>query len=297
VNGREQAFMFKCEQDELCGILHYPLLLPEQDQVAKRGILVVVGGPQYRVGSHRQFVLLARFLADQGIPVMRFDYRGIGDSKAKPRTFESIDIDIHCAIDTFLEKMSGMNEVVIWGLCDAASAASFYAPNDPRVTGLVLLNPWVRTEAGIAKAYLKHYYLARLVDRSFWRKLIHGEFEFILSIKSLMSMIASSLGLKIHGTSDEVRHEVGPALMSGSLPERMLAGLKAYRGRVLFILSGDDLTADEFRDVVNSSEQWQSFLREPHVDQYELAEANHTFSRRVWRDRVAGLTSDWLNSW
>ena len=31
-----------------------------------RGVLIVVGGPQYRVGSHRQFALLANHLAGQG---------------------------------------------------------------------------------------------------------------------------------------------------------------------------------------------------------------------------------------
>jgi len=46
---------------------------------ADTGVLIVVGGPQYRVGSHRQFVMLARFLADHGVPCMRFDYRGMGD--------------------------------------------------------------------------------------------------------------------------------------------------------------------------------------------------------------------------
>ncbi|HBZ05431.1 MAG TPA: hydrolase 1, exosortase A system-associated, partial [Massilia sp.] len=31
-----------------------------------RGVLIVVGGPQYRAGSHRQFTLLARDLAAAG---------------------------------------------------------------------------------------------------------------------------------------------------------------------------------------------------------------------------------------
>jgi alpha/beta superfamily hydrolase len=52
-------------------------------------VLVIVGGPQYRAGSHRQFTLLARSLAEQGFAVLRFDYRGMGDSTGAMRDQQS----------------------------------------------------------------------------------------------------------------------------------------------------------------------------------------------------------------
>ncbi|WP_229425323.1 hydrolase 1, exosortase A system-associated [Massilia sp. Se16.2.3] len=104
-------------------------------------MLVVVGGPQYRAGSHRQFTLLARDLADAGIPALRFDYRGMGDSEGDLQTFEHVEDDLRAAIDRFFLEVPGMREVVLWGLCDGASAAAMYAPQDARVSGLVLLNP------------------------------------------------------------------------------------------------------------------------------------------------------------
>src|SRR5690606_34644237 len=106
------------------------------------GVLIIVGGPQYRVGSHRQFVLLARYLAERGIPVMRFDYRGMGDSDGDMRTFEHVGKDLGSDIDYFFSECSFLKDIVIWGLCDAASAALFYAHQDRRISGLVLLNPW-----------------------------------------------------------------------------------------------------------------------------------------------------------
>jgi LmbE family N-acetylglucosaminyl deacetylase len=84
----ESAIAFGCEAETLFGVLHRPV------QPGTRGVVIVVGGPQTRVGSHRQFVLLARALAAAGVAALRFDYRGMGDSSGSVRDFTTIDADI-----------------------------------------------------------------------------------------------------------------------------------------------------------------------------------------------------------
>jgi exosortase A-associated hydrolase 1 len=180
----EKALVFSCGGEWLVGVATLPI------QPGPRGVLVVVGGPQYRAGSHRQFTLLARALAEQGIPVMRFDYRGMGDSGGAPRSFEDIETDLRCALDQFMDCVPGMREVVLWGLCDGASAAAMYAAGDPRVAGLVLLNPWVRTEEGLAKATLKHYYRQRLFEPALWKKFLRGRFDLRAAVGSLREQLA-----------------------------------------------------------------------------------------------------------
>lgn len=90
------------------------------------GVLIIVGGPQYRVGSHRQFVLLSRRLAGEGYPAMRFDYRGMGDAGGAMRSFEDVRADIGAAIEAFQRAVPSLRRIVLWGLCDAASAALLY---------------------------------------------------------------------------------------------------------------------------------------------------------------------------
>lgn len=259
----------------------------------RRGVLVVVGGPQYRVGSHRQFVLLARALAQDGVAVLRFDYRGMGDSEGELRGFESIDMDMRAAIDVFLLHVPALREVVVWGLCDAAAAVILHAPADPRVVGLVLLNPWVHTEQGAARAYLSGYYAARLVDPNLWRKIGRGEFQWRTAFRSFSLLVRRSLSLDRARNVTAVADQ--PALES--LPQRLYDALQRFRGRVLLILSGDDLTAREFKDMVAGSRPWRRLLREKRVVRRDIAEANHTFARRAWRDQVARWTSDWVRSW
>ncbi|MDD5330482.1 MAG: hydrolase 1, exosortase A system-associated [Sulfuricella sp.] len=280
----ERAIAFPCHDAWLYGILSVP------ERAISRGVLIVVGGPQYRAGSHRQFTLLARHLAAHGIAAMRFDYRGMGDSEGDARTFEEVNDDLRHAIDRFFAEVPALREVAIWGLCDAASAALFYAPQDRRVTGLALLNPWIRTEAGIARATLKHYYLARLFEPELWRKIRRGRFDYAAAARSLAALAGKALPRSMRAAPAESR---GPA----PLPERMFDGLNRFTGRTLLIMSGNDLTAREFSDLTGASPKWRKLLASPGVTRHDLPEANHTFSRREWRDQVADWTCQWAKSW
>lgn len=292
----EQTLGFPCHGSQLYGILSLPV------EPAAKGLLIVVGGPQYRVGSHRQFVLLARDLAAHGVPVLRFDHRGMGDSEGDTRTFEDTGDDLRCAIDKFFEEVPSLNGLVIWGLCDAASAALFYAHRDRRVTGLVLLNPWVRTDQGAAQAYLKHYYLERIFAPEFWRKIRKGRFNYFEAFRSLSKIITEALAgkkkiassIKEPAPEDSTEENSCPL---ASLPERMVEGLNRFNGKLLLIISGKDLTAQEFLDLVKRSREWQKLLASPQVSRLDLPEANHTFSRREWRDQVAVSTREWVRSW
>jgi uncharacterized protein len=77
----------------------------------------------------------------------------------------------------------------------------------------------------------------------------------------------------------------------------MQDGLRRFRGRVLLILSGNDFTAQEFKDLVAASRGWRRLLESARVTRRDLPGANHTFSRREWRDQVARWTESWVNSW
>ena len=258
-------------------------------QGARRGIVIVVGGPQVRTGSHRQFVLLARDWARAGIPVLRFDCRGKGDSSGDFIDFEHLDDDIAGAIDTLVERCPGLEEVFLWGLCDGASAILMYAWRDPRVSGVAILNPWVRTEDGIARAYLKHYYLRKMLRLAFWKNLLSGGINVGSSLAALFAMVRSA------GEGDHAPGEADhPVSAQPPFPDRMATGLERFSGRVLVILSGNDLTAKEFLDCLARSALWRRLIGADNVVRHDLDAADHTFSRRAWRDRVAEWTLDWV---
>ncbi len=308
---QERAVRFQVGDAALLGILH------AGNPEAAHGVLVLVGGPQYRVGSHRQFLLLARRLAGAGIPVLRFDYRGMGDSEGTARNFEGVGADILAAVDCLHAQVPSLRSVTLWGLCDGASAALIHAWQDPRVSGLILLNPWVRTQEGLAKAYLKRYYLRRLLSLDFWEGLLRGRVNPVASLGSLLSMVIRVIGTK-RGTDTEriigtdprtgtkqdtgtersaaAPHSPAQSRAPGLLPERMADGWKRFKGPIQLILSGDDLTAAEFRDTAGTNPAWRGLLEEPRLTVHELPEANHTFSRSEWRVQVEDWNLEWLQA-
>ncbi|MGI4849782.1 MAG: hydrolase 1, exosortase A system-associated [Janthinobacterium lividum] len=302
----EKAIGFACGGHNLYGILSLPL------QPVRRGVVMIVGGPQYRAGSHRQFTLLARHLASAGVPVLRFDYRGMGDSDGDQHDFEQVDSDVRAAIDLFMLAAPGLQEIVLWGLCDAASAAVFYAHQDARVKGLVLLNPWVRTKAGIARATLKHYYVRRLLQPAFWKKLFAGGLDLRASLASLATLLRASSAAATAAPEDK-RHPdeaANPAVLGDvpvagnrlplngglDLPARLYRDLSRFDGAVLLICSAADLTAREFTDLAGSSPEWRRLMAQPRMTKHTLAGADHTFSSSAWRDEVALWTGTWLAS-
>ncbi|MGH8179158.1 MAG: hydrolase 1, exosortase A system-associated [Steroidobacter sp.] len=271
----EVPVVFECAGEQLLAVMHHA--------GARVGVLVVVGGPQYRVGSHRQFVLMSRALAQAGYSVFRFDYRGMGDSDGAPRNFEAISEDIRVAIDAFVKQAPQLQGVVLWGLCDAASACLMYASTDTRVRAAIIANPWVHTEAGAATAYIKHYYGRRLLQRSFWAKVVKGDFKVGESIADFARKLARA--------STGARSAAQPAQ---SFIERMRAGLQRFTGPVLVLMSENDLTAQEFRGLCCSNTAWAKLLARKDCEVAELDGADHTFSSREALDRVTRRCVEWL---
>lgn len=283
----ERAVQIRVGADCTLGILH-----DTSPRATDLGIVVIVGGPQYRVGSHRQFTLLARDLAAHGIPVLRFDYRGMGDSGGETRTFEAIAEDIAAAIDAFTGIATGVRRVVLWGLCDGASAALMYAPSDTRVAGLVLLNPWVRTEVGLARSHLWTYYPRRLLSRRFWRKLLRRPAALAESAAGLADTLRRSQARAASGADGGGgRSEEGEHFLV-----RMREAAERFRGPVKVLLSGNDITAGEFRALLKSEVRWRRAFARRGTSIGELPEANHTFSSAEWRNWVARESREFVRA-
>lgn len=278
----EHAITFNCKGELLVGVVAQPAAV---NSVADTGVVIVVGGPQFRVGSHRQFVHLARHIASAGYPVLRFDVRGMGDSAGAMRGFESLNDDVDAAIDAFLRFAPQVKRVVLWGLCDGASAALLHCSESTasRVAGICLLNPWARSETSLAVTRVKHYYLRRLREPAFWSKLFHGKIGRDAA-KSLLGNLQGAM--RRPGLAKRTGH--------ASFQDRMAAGWSRFRGPLLLMLSDRDHTAQEFVEYTRASASWQGLLERPTVDRRVLIDADHTLSSVAARTQAEQATLEWM---
>lgn len=289
MNHNERPTLFDCDAQPCVAVLSLPLQTPQPPHT---GLLLVVGGPQYRVGSHRLFVKVARHVAGLGTPVMRFDYRGMGDAWGEMRDFQGVETDLGCAIDAFFKEVPGLQHVILWGLCDGASAACFHAPHDPRVAGLILVNPWVHTEEGAAKTQLRHYYGKRLMSGAFWLKLLQGRVSIASSLLRLAQTVKQAVASRILA-----RRSAGPERGNPDklpLPQRMAACLQGSGAPVAIALSGNDNVAREFEEQALPLSPWKSLLKKQVIEVVHLSGADHTLTSPEGLQHLLDHTARWV---
>jgi pimeloyl-ACP methyl ester carboxylesterase len=130
------------EGGRLFGILTLPSTLPRNALQELPVFVFLSAGLLHRVGPFRLHVRLARELAQLGFPSLRVDLAGTGDSPQRPglTNQQSVAADFEEIVGV-LDSRLGCLRLVLAGLCSGADNAMRLAINEPRVVGMVLLDP------------------------------------------------------------------------------------------------------------------------------------------------------------
>jgi exosortase A-associated hydrolase 1 len=202
---------FSCEGAMLGGTL--------DSADGRTGVIIVTGGTQTRIGSHRMFERLALELAAEGYPCFRFDRRGVGDSEGEDPDYRGSGQDLAAAVAAFRASCPALEQVVGFGLCDGATALALFGAQ-AGVDRIVLANPWlVEAEAGAPPpAAIKRHYRDQLMSLEGWKKLLGGSVSYKKLLKGLMKVAAPApVGLA---------GEVAAALRDHALPVDLLLARK-----------------------------------------------------------------------
>ncbi len=153
------------------------------------GLLMVTGGTQTRIGSHRMAERLAATLAAAGHPCFRFDRRGVGDSEGSDPGFQGSAPDLEAAAASFRAECPGLEMIVGFGLCDGATALALFG-QETGLDALILANPWFveAEENAPAAPAVRRYYSDRLTSREGWRRLLTGNVSFGKALRSLAGL-------------------------------------------------------------------------------------------------------------
>lgn len=154
------------EQAPMSGILTDP---PRAVGNTGTGVLLLNAGVLHRVGANRLNVTVARSLAALGLPALRFDASGIGESPPRgPRNspHRAEVADTLEALD-FLIKSSNVERVVLVGLCSGAETALLAAAADRRVAGVVAIEGY----AYPTRQFWIRRYGSRMLRPGAWKRV------------------------------------------------------------------------------------------------------------------------------
>jgi exosortase A-associated hydrolase 1 len=175
------------------------------------GVLMVTGGSQTRVGSHRMYERLSKALSENGFSSFRFDRRGVGDSAGEDPGFKRSAADLAAAANAFRKQAPEVTRFIGFGLCDGASALALFG-KAAGLDGLILVNPWLveANEDAPAPAAVRAHYAKRLTSREGWKKLLSGAVDWRKLFKGLRSLSSRNAPSPLAG-------ETAAALRSGGL--------------------------------------------------------------------------------
>lgn len=126
-----------------------------------------------RSGPHRMNVHLARHFARMGIPSIRFDMSGLGDSRRATSALPVVQqwvADTRAAMDE-AQTQSGCDRFFMVGFCSGAEVAHLTALADPRLRGAVLWD-FYAFPTRLSKFYKLAYRLRRAGLKGIARRLI-----------------------------------------------------------------------------------------------------------------------------
>jgi exosortase A-associated hydrolase 1 len=276
----EEPVQFTCNQKRLYGILHLPDTVMNPSTI----VIIITGGPQVRIGAHRLYVQLSRFLCEHNIATLRFDYEGMGDSEGDFVGFQYAEASIDTATNYLRQKFKGKSNFLFWSLCDGATAAVLYAArNLEDVNGLILCNPLVLTEQGLARSTIKHYYINRIFNKKFLSKLIRFEVDVKETFKSLWKYISDAY----------LRGEASPDMSSAvtwELPDVVFDSLGSFEKPVGIILSANDIVASNFQDEMQKSEIMKMACKTNHITSCIINGADHTFTDPSAKEELFAVT-------
>lgn len=211
-----------------CGTASLVGTLDREAATGPTGILLVSGGREVRAGSWGGQAQLAARLAASGVPVFRYDRRGVGESEGTDPGFLNTRDDIAAALAAFRAAVPTLRRVVAFGNCDAASALMLHAA-DVDLDGLILANPWTleADEADAAlPAAIRQRYLAKLANPREVLRLLTGGVNPAKLLRGLRAAVSSA--------------------PKSELVDRMAESLSRFSGPVTILLASGDRTAQIF---------------------------------------------------
>ncbi len=253
----EKIITFQNKDQRLVGMTHSP----DTDERAP-AVLMCHGFTGDRIESHFIFVKMARRLADAGFFVLRFDFRGSGESEGefKEMTIPDEVDDARVAL-AWLRSQPEVDpeRVSVLGLSLGGAIAATLAGDDENISALVL-----------------------------WSALAEPV-RFVEESAAWARQFPAPLGAQADGSFDLGGHLVGEAFGETAKEVDPLKRIQNHSKNVLILHGTRDKTIP-----ISQAERYFEAVGKERASLHFIQGADHTYSAHVWEQEVFDLTENWL---
>lgn len=265
----EKPFFLQQAGERVFAFLHAP------DGPCQGGVLLCAPLAEEKLWAHRVFVSYARELARKGHAVLRFDYRGEGDSD---RTFEDVCLDTRIedtthAIAELSRHIPGGMGVTLIGLRLGASIAALAAARCLDVSRLVLWDP-VTNGAEYMQSVLRSNLMLQMAQH---RKVIESREQLVERLDR-----DERVNVEGYGLSGRFFRQVSEIRLADVRPRPSVKSL------IVSITSGESPARE---DLVALGATWGDSIVATAVEEPFWREIRK-FYRRA--GNLFGVTSGWL---
>lgn len=290
----------------LFGILHAPIDGPSTGLA----LVLLSPGVKMRVGPQRLYLDVADLFVRMGIPVLRFDFHGLGDSEGTLTEELLRDLYNHIEVGRFvddtvdamdwMQRTHGVSRFILSGLCGGAITGLLAGERDRRVAGLLALaiTPLLASRSADPSRYMtsgqaaeiRSTYLSKLASPRAWLRLLSFRSDFRLLWRSVRSGIRPPVPApaqrEAQATDDNASPLFPPAFFH----------MAASRRPMLLVFGASDRLHFEFEEKFVARHRERLAALPDAYTLHTIPHANHVLSFREWQQAMIDATAQWLQA-
>ena len=291
---------------KLFGILE----TPDSASVGDLAVLLLSPGVKMRVGPQGMYRSMAAEFLQLGLPVLRFDCYGLGDSEGTLSEELLRDVYNHIEVGRFvddtvdamdwMQREHGIRRFILSGLCGGAITGLLAGERDRRVVGLlgIGLTAVLASRAADASRYMtagqledvRQMYARRLLSPQAWYRLLTFKADYRL------------IGRLVRGTF--IRRPQGSAPTPAAAPPAddnanprfppAFFSMLSTKRPMLLVFGGSDRLQWEFEEKFVARHRDKLASLPPLWDVHIVPQANHVLSTGEWQREMLDVSRAWL---
>ncbi len=301
----QRAVVFDNRQGlRLFGVLHMPDA-PKTDLA----VILLSPGIKMRVGPQRLYKTLTDQLVRLGLPVLRFDFYGLGDSEGELTEELLKDVYNHIEVGRFVDdtidamdwmsREIGSRRFILSGLCGGAISGLLTGNRDPRAVGLLALaiTPVLASRSADPALYvtsgqladMRRTYIEKILSPKAWLRFLTMRTDYRVLWKS----IVQPLRARIEKTNPPPPPPPEADNASPLFPPAFFNMLTTGRP-MLLIFGGSDRLLWEYEEKFVARHRERLAALPALCDVHTIAHANHVLSFNPWQREMLDVSTDWL---